>query len=85
MDAMQLPTDQELQEFAADWLKENFLYAAPGPVATTMITFCKAVLLEFGNRPVEGDDPCADGFCPMPGKKQTSVKKEALVDIFDPL
>ena len=24
MDAMQLPTDQELQEFAADWLKENF-------------------------------------------------------------
>ena len=85
MDAMQLPTDQELQEFAADWLKENFLYAAPGPVATTMITFCKAVLLEFVNRPVEEDDPCADGFCPMPGKKQTSVKKEALVDIFDPL
>ena len=85
MDAMRLPTDQELQVFAAEWLKENYLYAVPGPVAKTMITFCKAVLLEFGNRPVEGDDPCADDFYPIPGKKQSSVKKEALIDIFDPL
>ena len=49
-----------------------------------MITFCKAVLLEFGNRPVEEDDPCADGFCPMPGAKDWVVN-DSLVDIFDPL
>ena len=53
MDAMLLPTDAELEEFASDWLKENFLVSLPSPIATTMITFCKAVLLEFGNRPVE--------------------------------
>ena len=56
---MLLPTDAELEEFAADWLKENFLLSVPSPIATTLITFCKAVLLEFGNRPVEEDDPCA--------------------------
>jgi len=84
MDAMLLPTDAELEEFAADWLNENFLVSMPSPIATTMITFCKAVLLEFGNRPVEEDDPCADGFCPMPGAKDRVVN-DSLVDIFDPL
>lgn len=79
-----LPTDQELQEFASDWLQENFFVSAPQPIASTMIKFCKAVLLEFGNRPVDGDDPCADGFCPMPDAKD-NVVSDALVDIFDPL
>lgn len=84
MDAMLLPTDAELQEFASEWIKENFLLDTPEPIAATMITFCKAVLLEFGNRPIEEDDPCADGFCPMPTIK-AKVNNDSLVDIFDPL